>query len=125
MNQRREERRARRREEQLRQGTVATSVAAPAHAPRVRSSAEPPAPALLSGPLSIPAATVSSPEERVPRLPCPVCGFLIPISLADLIHMQGFTCAQCQNVLTMDRDKSGEALKHLATLYAGLKDSRL
>lgn len=83
------------------------------------------APALSGGPIGIPGGTVTGTDERVPRLPCPKCGFLISISLADLLYQGSFTCAKCLTTLTMQRDQSQEALQHLQTLYVGLKDAGL
>lgn len=80
------------------------------------------APGLADGPVSVPGGTVRSVDERTPRLPCPSCGFLISISLQDLITASGFTCPKCQTTLTMNRDASAEALRHVQTFYVAMKD---
>lgn len=83
------------------------------------------APGLAGGPINIPGGTVKSVDERTPRLPCPSCGFLISLSLQDLITAQGFTCPKCQLELTMNRDASEEALKHVQNFYVAMKDLQM
>ncbi len=77
------------------------------------------------GQIRLPGSMVKTVEERVPRLPCPNCGFVISLSLQDLITATGFTCAKCLTTLTIRRDESEDALKHVQTFYAAVKDLKL
>lgn len=74
--------------------------------------------------IQVPGGMVKSVDERVPRLPCPNCGFVISLSLQDLITASGFTCAKCLTTLTMQREESEDALKHVQTFYAAVKDMK-
>ncbi len=61
--------------------------------PRLDGSAQPP-------------GAVPSVKERVPRLPCPECRFVISLSLHDLMTAPSFTCPQCQTTLNLLRGES-------------------
>lgn len=72
--------------------------------------------------VQIPGGTVTSVNERVPRLPCPECRFVISLSLYDLMTAPNFTCPQCQTTLNLLRGESSEALKHVQNFYVAMKD---
>ena len=83
------------------------------------------APGLANGPINVPGGTVTSVYDRVPRLPCPVCGGLIAISLHDLISASAFNCPVCLTSMTMNRHASEEALRHVQHFYVASKDLKL
>lgn len=116
-----EARRALRRQaqqQQAQQQPQPAPIAAPGAKTKVTRMGENPEKASVQ----IPGGTVTSVSERVPRLPCPECRFVISLSLYDLMTAPNFTCPRCQTTLNLLRGESSEALKHVQNFYVAMKD---
>lgn len=54
------------------------------------------------------------PTDRKTGIPCPDCGTLIPVTIADLLGPSGnFVCSCCGRILTLMRRESAQALGEL------------
>lgn len=54
------------------------------------------------------------PTGRKTGIPCPDCGTLIPVTIADLLGSSGnFICSCCGRMLTLMRRESAQALGEL------------
>lgn len=53
------------------------------------------------------------PTDRKTGIPCPDCGTLIPVTVADLFGSGIFTCTCCGRMLTLMRRESARALDEL------------
>ena len=60
-------------------------------------------------------------QQRVPNLPCPVCGQLIPVPNNQLLVPMSLHCPACGLDLSIDKKKSDKALEILAKLDEALK----
>lgn len=53
------------------------------------------------------------PTDRKTGIPCPDCGTLIPVTIADLFGSGVFVCSCCGRMLTLMRRESARALDEL------------
>lgn len=53
------------------------------------------------------------PTDRKTGIPCPDCGTLIPVTIADLFGTGIFVCSCCGRMLTLMRRESAQALSEL------------
>lgn len=53
------------------------------------------------------------PTDRKTGIPCPDCGTLIPVTIADLFGAGIFVCSCCGRMLTLMRRESAQALSEL------------
>lgn len=54
------------------------------------------------------------PTDRRTGIPCPDCGTLIPVTIADLLGAsENFVCPCCGRMLTLMRRESAQALDEL------------
>lgn len=53
------------------------------------------------------------PTDRQTGIPCPDCGTLIPVTIADLFGTGIFVCSCCGRMLTLMRRESAQALSEL------------
>lgn len=51
--------------------------------------------------------------DRKTGIPCPDCGTLIPVTIADLFGTGIFVCSCCGRILTLMRRESAQALSEL------------
>lgn len=51
--------------------------------------------------------------DRQTGIPCPDCGTLIPVTIADLFGTGIFVCTCCGRMLTLMRRESAQALSEL------------
>ncbi len=68
----------------------------------------------------IPAVEIS----REPGLRCPECNTLIPVSIAELLHVGAVVCPNCTLMLEVDRERSHGALDALQRLQSAHDEAR-
>lgn len=64
---------------------------------------------------------VDSKLARTPQagaIPCPFCSHPIPVTAEALLSGVGLTCSACGATLSVDRDRSADALQSLRHLQA-------
>ena len=59
-------------------------------------------------------------SEQRPGLPCPECGFLIELSIPQLLRDHNFMCAGCGLVLALDRQESRTSMQALSQLQVAI-----
>ena len=60
-------------------------------------------------------------QQRIPGIPCPHCGNLIPTSIQQILFSSYLFCPTCGLKLNIDKRKSDKALKILAKVDAAQK----
>lgn len=60
-------------------------------------------------------------QQRIPGIPCPHCGNLIPTSIQQILFSSCLFCSICGLKLNIDKRKSDKALKILAKVDAAQK----
>ena len=60
-------------------------------------------------------------QQRIPGIPCPHCGNLIPTSIQQILFSSCLFCPTCGLKLNIDKRKSDKALKILAKVDAAQK----
>lgn len=55
-------------------------------------------------------------QQRIPGIPCPHCGNLIPTSIQQILFSSCLFCPTCGLKLNIDKRKSDKALKILAKI---------